>query len=248
MNNSVFQFLFLINLFLFCGACGPVGKVIDEEDDPSFEKGRSLLKVGRKEEALDEFLSISRRMVQCPKSHLECGTLLLNLETRKDPIAAIYHFRRFLLLSPKSRETSKVEQLIVTAEREIMRKLPGKPYENYLDSIKLKEENDKLKAQVEDMKARLGLPLGQETLGLPAVAKKSSRPILSSIPSAAVPHPPIQPTVRSYTVKPGDSLYAISRKIYGDSSHTERIFQANRDLMSSKNSLRVGQILRIPTL
>jgi nucleoid-associated protein YgaU len=32
----------------------------------------------------------------------------------------------------------------------------------------------------------------------------------------------------------------------GDSSHIDLIFEANRDVMRSKNSLSVGQKLRIP--
>ena len=52
-----------------------------------------------------------------------------------------------------------MKQLIVTAEREIIRDLPGKPYEDYLELISLQEENAKLKRQVDDYKARLGAPL-----------------------------------------------------------------------------------------
>ena len=80
---------------------------------------------------------MTRRVTQSPKSHLEAGRLLLALSDRKDPVAAIYHFRRFLLLQPNAREAKMVEQLIVTAEREIIRKLPGEPYGNYLESIDL---------------------------------------------------------------------------------------------------------------
>ena len=47
--------------------------------------------------------------------------------------------------------------------------------------------------------------------------------------------------IETYIVKSGDSLYAISRKFYGDSSKIDLIFQANRDVMRSKNNLSVGQ-------
>ena len=84
--------------FVFQWGCAPVGSIIEEGDDPAFERGRSYLRVGRDAEALDEFLSVTRRVTQAPKSHLEAGRLLLTLSDRKDPVAAIYHFRRFLLL------------------------------------------------------------------------------------------------------------------------------------------------------
>ena len=222
--------------FLLFSSCGPSGPVIQEVDDPAFERGRSYLKVGKETEALDEFLSVTRRMVECPKSHLEAGRLLLTLESRKDPVASIYHFRRFLLLKPESREAPKVEQLIVTAEREIIRDLPGEPYDDYLDLIALKEENAKLKRQVLDYQARLGEPVAE--------VAPMANPVTQPVDPPAQPTAP--PVIRSYVVKQGDSLYAISRKFYGDSSHIDRIFQANRDSLPSKDSLKVGQTLRIP--
>ena len=133
MNWNFRNFIAWATLALLAlNSCGPSGPVIHEEDDPAFDRGRSYLKVGKEEQALDEFLSVTRRMVECPKSHLEAGRLLLSLESRKDPVSSIYHFRRYLLLKPESREASKVKQLIVSAEREIIRDLPGKPYEDYL--------------------------------------------------------------------------------------------------------------------
>ena len=231
MNRSLSAFcLFLLS------SCGPSGPVIQEVDDPAFERGRSYLKVGKETEALDEFLSVTRRIVECPKSHLEAGRLLLSLESRKDPVASIYHFRRFLLLKPESREAPKVEQLIVTAEREIIRDLPGEPYDDYLDLIALKEENAKLKRQVLDYQARLGEPVAEVAPTVNPVTPPVDRPAQPTTP----------PVIRSYVVKQGDSLYAISRKFYGDSSHIDRIFQANRDSLPSKDSLKVGQTLRIP--
>ena len=46
-----------------------------------------------------------------------------------------------------------LDELIVSAEREIIRKLPGEPYDNYLESIDLKDENDRLRREVSDLKA-----------------------------------------------------------------------------------------------
>jgi LysM repeat protein len=239
-------------LFLFIGCMQP-GDVIEEKDHPAFERGKSLLKVGKNQEALDEFLAVTRRLTECPQSHLECGRLLLSLDARKDPVAAIYHFRRYLLLEPNSRESSKVEQLIITAEREILRKLPGEPYGDYLDSLKLKEENDRLTREIADLRARLGLPVSKTSLAAVKPAATTNKPV----PVLATPGniPPIQPArpagptqMQTYVVQSGDSLYAISRKFYGDSSRIDLIFEANRDVMRSKNSLSVGQKLRIPAV
>ena len=72
--------------------------------------------------------------------------------------------------------------------------------------------------------------------------------IISPVTSVKKPIPLQSSSPRTYVVKKGDSLYAISRKLYGDSSHIERIFQANRQSLSSKNSLKLGQTLIIPAL
>lgn len=227
--------------FLLQSACAPVGSIIEELDDPAFERGRSYLKVGRETDALDEFLSVTRRVTQAPKSHLEAGRLLLTLSNRKDPVAAIYHFRRFLLLQPNARESPMVEQLIVTAEREIIRKLPGEPYDNYLESIDLKDENERLRREIADLQARLGSPLAPL---IPSTLTPSSSTVNTvSQPTLVIEEPK---SLQAYVVKKGDSLYAISEKIYGDSSYVNAIYSANRDTLKSKNSLKVGQTLRLP--
>ena len=234
--------LLLLGFFLSVG-CSEFDEVSDEENSSAFQKGKSYLKVGKNEDALDEFLSITRRMVRCPKSHLEVGRLYLTLKSRKDPVAAIYHFRRYLFLEPSSREAPKVKQLIVTAEKEIIRNLPGKPYAGYLDGLTLQEENLKLKREVADLKARIGLPLSEP---LPPGQIRSLRSPSPAQPETTMPKPATAP--KNYVVQKGDSLYSISRKFYGDSSHIDRIYQANRDVMRSKNSLQVGQALKIPPL
>jgi len=51
---------------------------------------------------------------------------------------------------------------------------------------------------------------------------------------------------RTYVVQPGDTLGGISRKVYGTSSRYMDIYNANRDKLSSPNSVSVGQRLVIP--
>jgi nucleoid-associated protein YgaU len=136
-----------------------------------------------------------------------------------------------------------VEELIVSAEREIIRKLPGEPYNNYLESIELKDENDRLRREVSDLKARLGSPL---VPALPVSVDGVSSEV-SAEPVRVAPPEIAKPTIpASYVVQPGDSLYAISKKVYGNASYIDSIYSANRDILKSKNSLKVGQTLRLP--
>lgn len=238
--------IFIFFLLIFLSSCEQDGLIVKEENDSGFQRALSLLKVGNDEDALEEFLAVTRRTMHCPKSHLQVGMLFLNLESRKDPVAAIYHFQRFLLLENNSKEAPKVRQLIVTAEREIIRELPGEPYADYIDSLDLREKNNRLMREVADLKARLGLPLTERDIRdneSPLPVRNSKVQQIKNEPSFVTP-----PLARTYVVQKGDSLYGISRKFYGDSSYIEQIFQANRNSLSSKDSLKLGQKLIIPAV
>lgn len=49
-----------------------------------------------------------------------------------------------------------------------------------------------------------------------------------------------------YTVRPGETLMQISRKLYGRESAWRRIFDANRSVLRDPNILKPGMILTIP--
>ena len=56
------SFLFLGTLILL--GCSYPNEIIVEKDHPAFERGKSLLKVGKNEDALDEFLTVTRRVIE----------------------------------------------------------------------------------------------------------------------------------------------------------------------------------------
>jgi nucleoid-associated protein YgaU len=53
---------------------------------------------------------------------------------------------------------------------------------------------------------------------------------------------------RFYTVEGGDSLAYIALQFYGSTSEYTRIFDANRDRLSSPEKVQIGQRLRIPNV
>ena len=53
-------------------------------------------------------------------------------------------------------------------------------------------------------------------------------------------------TIKSYTVKAGDTLSVIAEKVYGDAAKYEVIFEANKDILKSADDIKVGQELKIP--
>ncbi len=51
-----------------------------------------------------------------------------------------------------------------------------------------------------------------------------------------------------YEVKAGDTLGAIAQRFYGKASLYPRIFEANRDILSNPDLIKVGQKLKIPKI
>jgi nucleoid-associated protein YgaU len=49
-----------------------------------------------------------------------------------------------------------------------------------------------------------------------------------------------------YTVKKGDTLSAISKQIYGNANEYNKIFEANKPMLSHPDKIYPGQVLRIP--
>ena len=106
-------------------------------------------------------------------------------------------------------------------------------------------ENERLKRDQADLRVRLGLPQPSPEASV-ASKKSSSVNAQPAVPETAAVTRVDPGPVRNYVVQKGDSLYAISRKFFGDSAHIELIFNSNRDVLPNRESLRIGQTLRIP--
>ena len=51
---------------------------------------------------------------------------------------------------------------------------------------------------------------------------------------------------KTYTVESGDTLSAISKKMYGDAGQYHKIFEANKPMLQDPDHIYPGQVLRIP--
>ena len=49
-----------------------------------------------------------------------------------------------------------------------------------------------------------------------------------------------------HTVKSGDTLSKISKEVYGDANQYNKIFEANKPMLTSPDKIYPGQVLRIP--
>jgi nucleoid-associated protein YgaU len=58
--------------------------------------------------------------------------------------------------------------------------------------------------------------------------------------------PAPKPKEQNYTVQSGDTLSKISKQFYGDANRYMKIFDANKDQLKDPNTIKPGQVLRIP--
>jgi LysM repeat protein len=253
----------LIALLLISG-CGSEDfkSAYNEEDEPAFQRSRQLLRQGRKEEALKDLLRLIQHRTEAPESHLEVANLYL--KEFNDPLLAYYHYRCYLQLRPQSSHAELVRGQLDVAKREFIRTMPGNLMGKELDKVELMEqvrylskENDNLKRQLQAMGVRVE-PERQSTPSAPRNVTPTPASVPATVPAAAVTQqPPSRPATapvppaattreRTYEVAQGDTLSSISRRMYGHPGGWEKIFQANRDQLPTSNSLKPGQVLRIP--
>lgn len=173
-----------------------------EVDEPHYRRGMQLLRSGRSQEALDAFLKVvAKRGGDAPESHLECG--ILYLQHIKDPVAAIYHFNKYLALRPNSPQAEHTRELIETAKKEFARTLPAEPFEGQVERLDLRaaverltQENYQLKEQIAQLR---GLPV-------PSLPRTASAPDAPSRGSAAVET--VQPEVVAEDAVPVENTEA----------------------------------------
>jgi nucleoid-associated protein YgaU len=55
-------------------------------------------------------------------------------------------------------------------------------------------------------------------------------------------------SMKTYTVKAGDTLSKIARDYLGDANEYMRIFNANKDQLSDPDKIKPGQVLKIPAM
>ena len=247
---------------LFAGGCDQNNaQVVREEDESHFVRGKEELKKGNFKEALSAFTKVTEKRRDAPESHLDLGLIYLN--NIKDPIEAIHHFRKYLELKPNSDQSQRVKQCMETAKKQYLSTAPGNPYDISAATLemeetlrKLREENLKLKqdlaaarATIESLensrvKVRETVERRTSASGSP-IAIRQEQTVRATSP-APVQAQTAASQATSYTVQVGDTLSSISRKVYGTSNKWREIFNANREKLSTPQSLKPGQTLIIP--
>lgn len=238
---------------MLCG-CFPSGRgAFNEEKEPHFLNGRSLVNAMDYQSAIKAF---GEALVVNPHSasaHFELGWLYA--EKASDPAAAIFHYQRYLQLRPGAENAETVGQHIFRLKQELakavlpMPSTPGiqRDFEQLAQENRaLREELERLRAAFASRQAVTNLPPNQET-GLPPIRTVGSGTASQRLPSQSQTmaqsrtSPGAASGLRTHTVKPGETPSSIARKYQ---VKLNALLSANPDL--NPRRMQVGQTLNVP--
>ena len=222
-------------LLLFLLWFGRSQRELSEIEEPLFLEAQQRLRENRTGEAFKLLQRFAEeRRAPCPETHFQLGQLSI----KSDPIDAIYHFQRYLSQTTDGVRSKPAMQLIETAKKEFARTLPlGNRTAETPEHVRLTE----VLKQMREENALLKAQLAQARLSYAPAKEPMQGIVLPTTPSEASRE-------RIYVVQYDDSLSKISLKMYGSAVKWRIIYEANRDVLPSANSLKIGMKLRIPAL
>lgn len=227
-------------VLLMCG-CGDRAGRMDERDlgHPLVKKALKLKQAGDFSEAAQILRQALDDRPDLARAHLELA-LLCDNPNGDDYIRAIYHYRRYLEKRPESEKRDIIEGLILGARLSYAATIPNQPSGSVDMIAKLKRENEALRERIRSME-QAGYSVPKQAPRAVSASADNDVKRLNKVEGA-------EPEPRYYVVRRSDSLSRIAREMYGDAAEWNRIYEANRDKLSSPESLRLGQKLLIPDL
>lgn len=144
-----------------------------------------------------------------------------------NPLAATYHFQRYLDLTPAGPHAKEAANFMKQDELKVATTLSHGALMSQEDAARLKNDNLALRKQLAELRA-------------------SRAPVTAGSMAPDEPAAPPPPGSRTYAVESGDTLASISRKFYGSSAHWQKIQSANKSVLKGTVKLKPGMTLVIP--
>ena len=148
---------------------------------------------------------------------------LLYDDKLNDPLHALHHFKRYLVLNPEGARAAEVRDLIKRDEVVLGTSLSGDSVVTRAEAVRLRNENLNLHRQIDE-----GRPRPAATVKAPSKHKGKSE------------------DSQTYTVQEGDTLASISRRFYKTSKRWQEIRDANENKVDDPDNLKAGTKLKIP--
>ncbi len=240
--------------------CAPGQGQTDEEKEPHFVLGQSRVNAMDYPGAIDAFEQSLEANPQSAAAHFELGCLYE--EKVPDPAAAVYHYERYLKLSPNAGNADVIKQRIVGCKRQLAQDMMGLPSSSAAQQQleKLAEQNRDLQKQVDQLQdtvkqwnayyasqlaARSNSPpqnisIAPQNPG-PAPDAISAQTAVTADSTPTKPAPQKSARPRTHTVVAGETAVGIARKFGVKLSALEA---ANPGMNPAR--IRVGQVLNLP--
>jgi LysM repeat protein len=148
---------------------------------------------------------------------------LLYDDKLNDPLHALHHFKRYLVLNPEGAHAAEVRDFMKRDEVALGTSLSGDSVVSRGEAARLRNENLSLHRQIDQ-----GRPRPSATKSPPSKHKGKSE------------------DSQTYTVQEGDTLASISRRFYKSSKRWRDILDANEKKVDDPDNLKAGQKLKIP--
>ena len=252
LSVGLFRIAALLLASLVLSGCLPSAPR-DDEKEPYFLAGRSHVNAMDFKGAIDSFEKAVEVNPKSASAHFELGCLYDQKDS--NPAAAIYHFERYLKLSPNSGREEMVKTRILASKQQLAQTVTLGPVteKQQREFEQLMVENKRLHDDLEKLRAYVARlqELTNQT-GAGSLATRQVQPSVSSQSLAAGTSPsnPTNPgrttvppavSARTHIVKAGETPILIARK-YG--VKMEALKAANPRLEA--RHLQVGQALTIP--
>jgi LysM repeat protein len=247
-----FRTALLLLVGVLLSGCLPSGPK-DEEKEQFFLAGKSRVNMMDYKGAIESFEKAVEVNPKSAPAHFELGCLYDQKEA--DPAAAIYHYERYLKLTPNSGKEEIIKTRILACKQQLAQTVSLGPVteKQTRELEQLLEENRRLHEDLEKWHAlatRRQNASSQASPGSPSPRadqpsasgrSATGSPSLSNSTSPSRPPTATATTLRTHIVKAGETLTIIARR-YG--VKVEALMTANPNLEPRR--LQVGQALTIP--
>ena len=152
---------------------------------------------------------------------------LLYDDKMNDPLDALHHFKRYLVIAPNGIHANDVKGFVKRDEVSLLTSLSGDAVISRAEATRLRNENLALRKDLDDARGRSHVAVNDQA----AITTKNKGPDAGK---------------QTYVVQHGDTLASISRKFYKTSTRWKQILDANRDVINDPKKLSPGQTLVIP--
>ena len=153
---------------------------------------------------------------------------LLYDDKLNDPLQALHHFKRYLVLDPNGSHAVEVKDFMKRDEVALGTSLSGDSVVTRAEAVRLRNENLNLHKEIDEGRPR--------ALAAKSPSRHGDKQKAESKKTGS----------HTYTVKEGDTLASISRKFYKTSKRWREIRDANEKKVDDPDNLKEGVTLTIP--